>query len=60
MLRLNCDILLPSLTPEKSNKRWSRLFKRWWKVNRLQWEPMSNPESMRPRFAVQWDCLPIP
>ena len=28
MLRLNCDILLPSLTPEKSNKRWSRLFKR--------------------------------
>ncbi len=28
MLRLNCDILLPSLTPEKSAKRWSRLFKR--------------------------------
>lgn len=28
MLRLNCDILLPSLRPEKSNKRWSRLFKR--------------------------------
>ncbi|MGD8523260.1 MAG: hypothetical protein PVF56_19085 [Desulfobacterales bacterium] len=28
MLRLNCDILLPSLKPGKSNKRWSRLFKR--------------------------------
>ena len=28
MLRLNCDIILPLLTPEKSNKRWSRLFKR--------------------------------
>ena len=28
MLRLNCDILLPTLTQDKSNKRWSRLFKR--------------------------------
>lgn len=28
MLRLNCDILLPSLKPGKPNKRWSRLFKR--------------------------------
>ena len=28
ILRLNCDILLPSLTPTKSSKRWSRFFKR--------------------------------
>ncbi len=28
VLRLNCDILLPSLTPTKSSKRWSRFFKR--------------------------------
>ncbi len=28
ILRLNCDILLPALTPTKSPKRWSRFFKR--------------------------------
>ena len=28
ILRLNCDTLLPSLTPEKSSKRWPRFFKR--------------------------------
>jgi hypothetical protein len=28
ILRLNCDILSPSLTPAKSTKRWSRFFKR--------------------------------
>jgi hypothetical protein len=28
ILRLNCDILLPSLTPTKSSKRWGRFFKR--------------------------------
>ncbi len=28
ILRLNCDILLPALTPTKSTKRWSRFFKR--------------------------------
>jgi hypothetical protein len=28
ILRLNCDILLPSLAPAKSSKRWSRFFKR--------------------------------
>ena len=28
ILRLNCDILLPALTPAKSSKRWSRFFKR--------------------------------
>jgi len=28
IIRLNCDTLLPSLTPEKSSKRWPRLFKR--------------------------------
>ena len=27
ILRLNCDILLPSLAPAKSSKRWSRFFK---------------------------------
>jgi hypothetical protein len=27
MLRLNCDILLPSLKPAKSPKRWGRFFK---------------------------------
>jgi hypothetical protein len=28
ILRLHCDILLPSLVPDKSSKRWSRFFKR--------------------------------
>jgi hypothetical protein len=28
ILRLHCDILLPSLTPSKSSKRWSRFFRR--------------------------------
>ncbi len=28
ILRLHCDILLPSLTPTKSSKRWARFFKR--------------------------------
>ena len=28
ILRLNCDILMPSLTPTKSSKKWSRFFKR--------------------------------
>ena len=28
ILRLNCDILLPSLTPTKSSRGWSRFFKR--------------------------------
>ena len=28
ILRLNCDILLPALTPAKTSKRWSRFFKR--------------------------------
>ena len=28
ILRLNCDILLPSLAPAKSSTRWSRFFKR--------------------------------
>ena len=27
ILRLYCDILLPSLAPAKSSKRWSRFFK---------------------------------
>ena len=28
MIRLNCDILLPSLQPEKSNRKISRFFKK--------------------------------
>lgn len=28
ILRLNCDILLPSLAPAKLSTRWSRFFKR--------------------------------